>query len=127
MAQALSHGTSVACSADTETPVAAIVENIVGCKWSLRILKLIADGRTRPSAIQRSCSGLSAKVMNERLRKMTRFGILERNVFGDKPPVQVEYELTPFGHRFMRVINAVEQLQADVDAGRTAPEGESIP
>jgi DNA-binding HxlR family transcriptional regulator len=78
-----------------------------------------AVGVTRPSAFRRACPGLSAKVMNERLRKMTRFGILERRVFGDKPPVEVEYRLTPFGHRFTRILDEVRRLLDVLD--REAP------
>ncbi len=77
--------------------VASMVESIVGCKWSVRLLQLCAEGHSRPSAFLRACPGLSAKVMNERWRKMTRFGIVRRTVFGEKPPIQVEYLLTPFG------------------------------
>ena len=49
--------------AATAIPVASMVESIVGCKWSVGLL--------------RASTGLSAKVMNERLRKMLRFGIVE--------------------------------------------------
>lgn len=79
--------------------VAAMVENIIGCKWSVRLLQLCAEGKRRPSLILRACPGLSAKVMNERLHKMIRFGILQRTVFGEKPPVEVEYRLTNLGNR----------------------------
>lgn len=97
-------------------PVAAMVENIVGCKWSVRLLELLAGGRARrPSALLRACPGLSAKVMNERLRKMVRFGIARRTVFGDKPPIEVEYALTPFGRRFMGILREVRRLQEAVD------------
>jgi DNA-binding HxlR family transcriptional regulator len=110
--------------------VASMVESIVGCKWSVRLLQLCADGHRRPSAFLRACPGLSAKVMNERLHKMMRFGILRREVFGEKPPVEVEYRLTPFGLRFTRILDEVRRLQADVDqaaasqggAGRAARE-----
>jgi DNA-binding HxlR family transcriptional regulator len=95
--------------------VAAIVESIVGCKWSVRILGLIAAGCARPSRILRACEGLSPKVMNERLRKMTRFG--QRTVRGEKPPVEVDYRLTPFGRRFLRILEEVRRLQEAVDAG----------
>jgi DNA-binding HxlR family transcriptional regulator len=64
--------------------------------------------------------------MNERLRKMIRFGILQRTVFGEKPPVEVEYRLTPFGLRFMRIIEEVRRLQEAVDQGEVqdeAPKG----
>ena len=106
-------------------PVASMVESIVGCKWSLRLLWLCADGCSRPSALLRACPGLSAKVMNERLRKVTRFGIMQRTVFGEKPPVQVEYVLTPFGHRFMGVLEEVRRLQEAVD-NETIPENSKL-
>ena len=96
-------------------PVASMVESIVGCKWSVGLLRLLADGCNRPSAILRASTGLSAKVMNERLRKMLRFGIVTRTAFGDKPPVEVEYVLTPFGRRFIGIIEEVRRLQEAVD------------
>ena len=102
-------------------PVAAMVESIVGCKWSVRLLQLCADGHTRPSALLRASPGLSAKVMNERLRKMIRFGILRRTVLGEKPPVEVEYRLTPFGRRFLRILGEVRRLQEAVDSGAVGP------
>ncbi|MDV7390477.1 helix-turn-helix domain-containing protein, partial [Arthrospira platensis SPKY1] len=89
----------------------------IGCKWSLGILGLLAAGCHRPSALLRASPGLSAKVMNERLQKMMRFGIVNRRVFGVKPPVEVEYLLTPLGQRFMRIIEEVRRLQEAVDRG----------
>jgi DNA-binding HxlR family transcriptional regulator len=107
-------------------PVASMVESIVGCKWSVGLLQLLADGCSRPSALLRASTGLSAKVMNERLRKMLRFGIVRRTVFGDKPPVEVEYALTPFGRRFMGIIKEVRRLQEAVDNGAISA-GAAVP
>jgi DNA-binding HxlR family transcriptional regulator len=98
-------------------PVSSIVESIVGCKWSVRLLQLCAEGHTRPSAFLRACPGLSAKVMNERWRKMVRFGIVRRTVLGEKPPLEVEYRLTPFGRRFLVVLDEVRRLQEAMDGG----------
>ena len=113
--------------ADAEpVPVASMVENIVGCKWSVGLLRLLADGHTRPSELLRSSPGLSAKVMNERLRKMTRFGIVRRTVHGEKPPIEVEYRLTPFGEGFTRILEEVRRLQADVDGGAFAGGGDRL-
>ncbi len=106
-------------------PVASMVESIVGCKWSLRLLQLCADGHRRPSAFLRACPGLSAKVMNERLRKMTGFGIVQRTVFGEKPPVKVEYQLTPFGLRFMGILEEVRRLQDAIDHGALSEAGDT--
>lgn len=106
-------------------PVGSMVESIIGCKWSVHLLGLIADGCSRPSALLRASTGLSTKVMNERLRKMTRFGIVQRSVFGEKPPVQVEYVLTSFGRRFMGILNEVRRLQEAVDKGTLSESGYS--
>lgn len=105
------------------TPVASMVESIVGCKWSVRLLLLCAEGHRRPSAFLRACPGLSAKVMNERLRKMIRFGIVQRTVFGEKLPVEVEYSLTAFGRRFLKILDEVRRLQEAVDHGALAGSG----
>lgn len=107
-------------SSSRPIPVAAMVESIVGCKWSVRLLQLCADGQSRPSAFLRACPGLSAKVMNERWRKMTRFGIVRRTVCGEKPPLEVAYRLTPFGRRFLRILHEVRRLQDRLDAERLA-------
>lgn len=104
-------------------PVAAMVESIIGCKWSVRLLGLLAEGGARPSALLRACPGLSAKVMNERLRKMLRFGIARRAVSGEKPPVEVEYALTPFGRRFIGILEEVRRLQEAVDRGAMDSDG----
>ena len=46
-----------------------MVENIVGCKWSLTVLSLVRAGVHRPGAMEHAVEGLSAKVLNERLKE----------------------------------------------------------
>lgn len=87
-----------------------MVEDIVGCKWSLLVLKLIRDGVNRPGAMRKSIAGLSTKVLNERLRKLMRFGIVERSVFPEIPP-RVEYRLTEYGRKFSALLEGVDTLQ----------------
>jgi DNA-binding HxlR family transcriptional regulator len=112
-------------SNESSIPVAPMVESIVGCKWSVRLLQLCADGQSRPSAFLRACPGLSAKVMNERWRKMVDYGIVYRSVFGEKPPLEVEYRLTPFGRRFLRILDEVRRLQEALDSGAISVSGEA--
>ena len=100
---------------DNTVSVAAMVESIVGCKWSMSLLGLIARGVVRPSCFLRECSGLSAKVMNERLRKMVRFGLITRTVRGENPPLEVRYMLTSFGSQFVRLLDEIQRLQAQFD------------
>lgn len=94
-------------------PTAArMVEDIIGCKWSLTVLSLVRSGVRRPGAMQRRVAGLTAKVLNERLRKLLRYEIIEREVFAEVPP-RVEYRLTEFGQRFGAVIDQITALDAE--------------
>lgn len=93
-------------------PVARMVEDIVGCKWSLTVLSLIAAGVNRPGAMQKRVDGLTAKVLNERLRKLLRFGIIDREIFAEVPP-RVEYRLTAFGRRFNGLLAQIATLEAE--------------
>ncbi|HLP84023.1 MAG TPA: helix-turn-helix domain-containing protein [Phycisphaerales bacterium] len=90
-----------------------MVESIVGCKWSLHVLACVRKGVNRPGAIERSAEGLSAKVLSERLDKFIRFGIFDKRSFPEIPP-RVEYSLTPFGEKFVRIIDEVERLQNEL-------------
>lgn len=62
----------------------------------------------------RNVDGLSTKVLNECLRKNTQFGILERISYNEAPP-RVEYEVTPFGTKFMRILDELEKLQTEIE------------
>ena len=93
--------------------VAAMVESIVGCKWSLAVLGAVRAGVQRPGALEQSIPGLSKKVLNQRLAKLVRFGILEKQSF-DELPQRVEYRLTAFGLRFSAVLDSVDALQREL-------------
>lgn len=97
---------------------AAMLEYIVGCKWSIRILTLIRQGVDRPGAITRSINGLTTKVQNDCLNKMVSFDILERVAYPEVPP-RVEYKLTMFGQQFATILDAVAELQRELDTNRS--------
>lgn len=99
------------------TSAAAMVEYVVGCKWSIRILTLISQGIDRPGAITKSIDGLTTKVQSDCLRKMVGFGILQKVSFPEVPP-RVEYKLTEFGEQFMKILDAVTELQREMDSDR---------
>jgi DNA-binding HxlR family transcriptional regulator len=101
---------------DPAAPVSHMVEEVVGCKWSVTVLALITSGVSRPGAMQRRVRGLTAKVLNERLKKLLHFGIIDRQPYAEVPP-RVEYRLTPFGKRFNSVIAHIAELEEERDTG----------
>ena len=92
--------------------VASVIEDILGCKWTLHILGQIRHGVIRPGALQRNVPGLTTKVMNERLRKLVRHGLLEKRAYPERP-LRVEYRLTPFGRRTTRILDQIEALDRE--------------
>ncbi len=90
-----------------------MVETIYGCKWSLTVYKLLANGINRPGQMVRSVEGLTTKVLNECLRKNMEFGIIDRVSHNEVPP-RVEYVVTPFGEKFIRILDELEKLQREI-------------
>lgn len=101
-----------------------IVEDVVGCKWTLHVLAQVRAGVNRPGALVRTAEGLTTKVLNERLSKLVRYGVLEKQAFPEVPP-RVEYRLTPMGERLNGVLDAIQALQDDVDRGPGKPQDPS--
>ncbi|GEA13191.1 winged helix-turn-helix transcriptional regulator [Alteromonas sp. KUL49] len=93
---------------------ANMVETIYGCKWSLTVYQMLADGVNRPGEMVRHVEGLTTKVLNQCLRKNIEFGILERIAYNEVPP-RVEYRVTQFGEKFMKVLSEIEKLQVEID------------
>lgn len=112
---------SVSTLPRAEIDVAGMVESIVGCKWSLHVLRAVRNGVCRPGALQKSMAGLTTKVLNERLRKLVRFGILERIAYPEVPP-RVEYRITEFGQRFAGILDDIEALQRSLGEATRSPD-----
>ena len=93
---------------------ARMVEAIYGCKWSLTVYRLLANGVNRPGEMVRSVDGLSTKVLNDCLRKNLDFGIINRVAYPEIPP-RVEYEITAFGRKFIRILDQIESLQREIE------------
>lgn len=93
---------------------ARMVETIYGCKWSLTVYQMLADGINRPGEMVRSVDGLTTKVLNACLKKNIEFGILKRVSYNELPP-RVEYYVTDFGRKFLAITTALEQLQQEID------------
>jgi DNA-binding HxlR family transcriptional regulator len=91
-----------------------LLEDVIGCGWTVSVLRAVARGVRRPGALERSIEGISTKVLNDRLRHFTRAGIFERVQFPEIPP-RVEYRLTAFGKKFLKLLREVEKLQAELN------------
>lgn len=85
------------------------LEQVVGCKWSVSVLMAVEAGTDRPGALERAITGISTKILAERLRKLTDYGLLDKKKFNETPPRTV-YSLTSKGRRLVRILEQLQEL-----------------
>ena len=103
--------------------VEILLEDVIGCRWTIAVLRSVAAGVNRPGMLEREIKGISQKVLADRLRHFTEVGLFRRTIFPEIPP-RVEYELTDFGTKFLRLIDEVDRLQAELDGQSSSPAAE---
>jgi DNA-binding HxlR family transcriptional regulator len=95
-------GFDVASSSDPTCPVCATADIICG-KWTLLVIRDLADGRSRFCELERSLAGISPRTLSLRLRALEDEGIVARHTFPEVPP-RVEYSLTDKGQALLPLI-----------------------
>jgi len=83
--------------------------NVFKCKWSTLVLLKIASGIKQPGKLLRSIPGLTKKVLYERLRKLERFGYINRRLVTEKP-LKVYYMLKSEGRKVKKIIDLIDRL-----------------
>ena len=86
-------------------PVSACAE-ILGGKWTILLIRDLADGRSRFCELERSLDGISPRTLSLRLRALEEQGIVERKTFPEVPP-RVEYSLTDKGRGLVPIIEGM--------------------
>ena len=82
---------------------------ILGCKWSVLILRELLSGDRRTHELLEALQGISSKTLMLRLREFEKHGLLARRAYPEVPP-HVEYSLTEKGLQIQPVIIALKQL-----------------
>lgn len=85
------------------------LEQVVGCKWSVSVLMAVREGVHRPGTLEKNIAGISTKVLSERLRKLTAYGLLNKETFAELPP-RTEYALTSKGEKLVALISQLHDL-----------------
>src|SRR5436309_13607683 len=88
--------------ANSDCPVCRTADVVCG-KWTLLIVRDLADSRARFSELERSLAGIRPRTLSLRLRALEEEGIIERRTYPEVPP-RVEYALTEKGRALEPVI-----------------------
>lgn len=87
---------------DDTCPVCLTADIICG-KWTLLLVRDLAEGRSRFCELERSLQGISPRTLSLRLRALEEEGIVERQTYPEVPP-RVEYALTQKGLALLPII-----------------------
>ena len=90
---------------ETACPVAEAAK-LLGDRWTLVLLRDLAGGPLRFSALQQSAAGISPAVLSARLKELEEHHIATRTSYAETPP-RVEYALTERGRDALPVIAAL--------------------
>lgn len=118
-------------------PVSRTADIVCG-KWTLLLIRDLAEGRSRFCELERSLEGISPRTLSLRLRALEDEEIVERHTFPEVPP-RVEYSLTERGRALVPIVEQMRSYgerwivhalaadaletarQRDVTAARQAP------
>jgi DNA-binding HxlR family transcriptional regulator len=110
-------------------PVCRTAEVVCG-KWTLLVIRDLADGRSRFCELERSLAGISPRTLSLRLRALEEEGIVQRQTFPEVPP-RVEYVLTAKGRALVPLIEDMRaygrEWLGDGCEDELAPEDEREP
>ena len=84
-----------------------ITMNYIGGKWKCVVLWYLRRKTLRFSELKQRIPDITEKMLSLQLKALEADGIIQRKVFGEKPPIRVEYSMTEFGKSLIPVINAI--------------------
>ncbi|MGE4425994.1 MAG: winged helix-turn-helix transcriptional regulator [Solirubrobacteraceae bacterium] len=95
---------------DPTCPVCRTADIVCG-KWTLLLVRDLAEGTSRFCELERSLAGISPRTLSLRLRGLEEEGIVARRTFPEVPP-RVEYVLTEKGRALLPIIDGMREYGA---------------
>lgn len=103
---------------------------LIGDKWSLLLIPLLAAGPMRNGELLRRVDGISQKMLTQTLKALEHNGIVERHDHHEVPP-RVDYSLTPLGLSLAKLVGAIDDWVvthfSEMEAARARTNGETPP
>ena len=93
---------------------------ILGKRWTALIVRTLLPRPRRFSDITSTISGLSDRLLSERLKELESCGIVIRQVYAETP-VRIEYVLTGKGRELERVVEAIQHWANCWEPAEAAP------
>jgi len=73
-------------------------------KYKAKILIYLNERTVRYSQLKRKFSNASERILIKQLKELENEGIIEKTVYGIKPPLKTEYRMTEYGKTMCPII-----------------------
>ena len=74
----------------------SIAMQVLGGKWKICIIEALRDKPLRPSLIFKEVPDATERVINQQLKELLEYKIIDRKIYAEQPP-RTEYFLTDLG------------------------------
>lgn len=85
----------------------SLAMDLVGGKWKTVILYHLKDSEKRYNELKKEIPSITEMTLSLQLKQLELDGLISRNVYGEKPPIKVIYQLTDFGRTFIPALEAI--------------------
>ena len=83
-------------------------QKVLTGKWAMYLMYLLKDEPVRFNELQRKLpEDMTHTTLSRQLKALEKDGLIVRKVYSEIPP-RVEYELSDIGHKFEKVLDALE-------------------
>lgn len=117
----------MSAESNSRCPVCRTADIVCG-KWTLLVIRDLAEGRSRFCELERSLEGISPRTLSLRLRALEEEGVVVRRTFPEVPP-RVEYALTEKGRGLVPLIDDMRRYGSHwlmVEDGGEPAEGSEL-
>jgi len=83
--------------------------DLVGGKWKAVILYHLMDQPKRYNELRKEMPAITEMTLSLQLKQLEKDGLVQRKVYGKKPPVKVVYSLTGLGKTLVPLLEAITQ------------------
>ncbi len=87
----------------------SLTMGIIGGKWKTVILYHLIEGKLRYNQLRKAMPTVTERTLSLQLKTLEEDGIVQRKVYTNKPPLKVEYSLTPFGESLTPVLLSIAE------------------
>lgn len=96
----------------------SLTMNFIGGKWKAAILIHLIH-KKRYNELRKGLPMVTERTLSLQLKEMEADGLISRKVYTSKPPLKVEYEMTPFGKTLIPLLHAIDKWGKETASSNT--------